>query len=142
MIHSVICVRLLYLDHMTNPYEASPQLDGRTMVYRQQLKRFRWHAISAIVVGCFLAGNRHEISSPGDIPWVVGLSICMVWGPWLPPINLLYWIVVPVAVISVQAAKQSRPAQYQLLVQLQIGIWWSFWMLFGFAERFGRYVGP
>ncbi len=132
----------------SNPYESPTQSNSKhrhttgATLSRPRWLRFSWHAIAAVIVGCLIAGNPHEIESPLDLPWLIYLSMMMTWGPWVAPINTLYWIATPLVAIGLQFAKQARPNISRAVSFLQIAIWWSFWLLFGLAERFGRYDGP
>ena len=134
----------------SNPYKSPSQsdserrhmTDARLKSDRPQWLRFRWHVIAAMVVGSLTAGNRHEVDSLLDVPYIVLLSTAMTWGPWIAPMNTVYWIATPLAVLGLQIAKHARPNRSKTLSGWQIAIWWSFWLVFGFAERFGRYDGP
>jgi hypothetical protein len=98
---------------------------------------FRWHFATAVIVGLLLAG----VDSPSDIamlPW----ALAMEFGPWVHPLNLIMCIFVFVAIPVIEFIKRTRPELIERLRITQIGIWWSFWILFGLACRFGTWRGP
>jgi len=130
-----------------NPYKSptkscSANDDLNAIPIRPRWMHFRWHALTAVIVGFLIAGNPHEVESPLELHWIVYLSMMMTWGPWLAPINTLYWIATPIAVLILEVAKRVRPTKCTTLFVWQTAIWWAFWLLFGVAERFGRYDGP
>ncbi|MCH8923690.1 MAG: hypothetical protein IIA67_11160 [Planctomycetes bacterium] len=109
--------------------------------HKRRWYQFRWHVLTAPIIGVFIAGPGAGpgIESVSGLLWVITTT---AWGPWEPPLNLLYCVVTPLAITAFEVAKRTTPKFGRTCSIWQLTIWWAFWLLFGFALRFGRYVGP
>ncbi len=107
--------------------------------HKRRWYQFRWHVLTAPIIGVFIAGPGMGIESVSGLLWVMAT---VAWGPWYPPLNLLYWVVTSLAITALEVAKRTTPKFGRTCSIWQLTIWWAFWLLFGFALRFGRYVGP
>ncbi len=114
--------------------------------HKRRWYQFRWHVLTAPIIGVFIvgpsAGPGMGIESLSLLLWMIPASAMTAWGPWEPPLNMLYGVVTPLAITALELAKRTTPKFGRTCSIWQLTIWWAFWLLFGFALRFGRYVGP
>jgi len=104
---------------------------------------FRWHAVPAVIGGFLLAGfDLMKLEYLTQLHNFIGLSSYMEWGPWVSPFNSALILGVPVVVMLLHLIKYSNLRLFRTFSYWQIGIWWTLWVLFGVAYRFGEYIGP